>query len=154
MSSALSREKISGLFEVLLPGFNLHIEIILIRRDDADVLLVIDTGGVVGHIEVDDRFIPRHYDLSIEVATSPKSSISIGFIPKGDKEMVAARGFVKLHYIFFAVELKSNPSISDVSLLYPLIGQELCVVFGVHDVVLVSFDLSLEMILQVDGIIR
>ena len=35
--------KFPGLFEHLLPGFNLHNEIILIRGVDTDVLLVIDT---------------------------------------------------------------------------------------------------------------
>ena len=110
------------LFEGLLPSFDLNVEIILIRGDDADVPLVIDTGGIVRHIEIDDRFISRHDDLCIEIAASLVRPISVGLIPKGDKEMVAARRLIQLRYIFLTVELKSNPSITDVSLLYPFIG--------------------------------
>ncbi len=67
--------------------------------------------------------------------------------------MVAARGFIDLNKEFTAVELKANPPVSDVSLLHPLIRKEIGVVFGIHNVVLISLDLSLDSILQVNGIV-
>lgn len=142
------------IFEGLLPSFDLNVEIILLRGDDTDVLLIINTGGVVGHIEVDNCLIPRADDFCIQVASSLIGLISIGFIPKGDKEVVAAWGFIELNNKFVGIDLKPKLSVSNVSLLYPLIGQEIGVVFRIHDVVLISFDLSLEPVLQVNGIIR
>ncbi len=142
------------LFEGLLPGFDLNVEIIILRGDDTDVPRIINAGWIVSHIEIDERSITRHDDLRIQVASSLIGSISIGLIPKGDKEVVAARGFVELNNKFVGIDLKSKASVSNVSLLYPLIGEEIGVVFRIHDVVLISLDLSLEPILQVNGIIR
>jgi hypothetical protein len=151
-SNSISRGP-PGLFKIPLPGFNLHSEIILIWGDDTDILIVIDTGGVVGHIEINDRFIPWHDDLRIQVAAPTIGPVSIGFIPEGDKEMIAAGGFIDMNKEFTAVELKANPPVSDVSLLYPLIREEIGVVFGIHNVIFISLDLSLDPILQVNGII-
>ena len=146
--------KILRLLEHLLPGFNLHIEIILVRGDDTDIPFIIDTGRVIGHVEVNNYLIPRHDDLSIQVTASIKGFVSISLVPEGNEEVIAPGGFIEFHYVIFAVQLKSKPSVMDVSLLYPLIGQESGVIFGIHDVVLVSLDFTLEPILQLNGIVR
>ena len=106
---------------IFLAGSDLDFQEIFFRRDGTGKLIVVSTGGRVGHVEIQHHSIPGK-DRGIDISSPLIRLLSVGQILEGNKEVVAQDRFVNLKGIDLSFQFKMELAVPDIPLIRAFIG--------------------------------